>query len=307
MLPAQQSRFGQDTQGEYLIFDLATVGLWLHFQLHNVYVKFGGELFLQAIGAPMGANNACNLADWFLAKYELRFMRNLARIMLTRPASSQVVVAKSVGRAFSLTRRYIDDLGANNNPYLKHLLYRDVVFHGEIHGIYPRSLNLKQVHEGTWIDYMDMEICPGFQRHKLTTILYDKREHPPLSPLFIVSLPHASSQIALQAKYGVVTSQLHRYYRIIMFREDFIFRAAALLAILYGKGYDIPRMLDMLCRFCKGQQVGYGLSHQQVVRKVEARLLCMLDGMTDAYYVKLYADEERRARVIAMDVLFRLA
>ena len=42
-------------------------------------------------------------------------------------------------------------------------------------------------------------------------------------------------------------------------------------------------------------------------RKVEARLHCMLDGMTDAYYVKLYADEERRARVIAMDVLFRLA
>lgn len=51
---AGQSRCGEDTQGQYFVFDLDSVGDWLKLQFHKLFVRFGGELFLQAIGAPMG-------------------------------------------------------------------------------------------------------------------------------------------------------------------------------------------------------------------------------------------------------------
>lgn len=47
------------------------------------------------------------------------------------PADSQLVmVAQRISKSFAYSRRYIDDLSALNNPYLRHLLYRDVVFQG---------------------------------------------------------------------------------------------------------------------------------------------------------------------------------
>ena len=147
---------------------------------------------------------------------------------------------------------------------------------------------------------------PEWDGHRLTAILYDKREHRPLSPLFIVSLPHASSQISAHAKYSVVRSQLHRFYHITLCREGFVVRITALLAILPSKGYDsnghaLPRMLAMICRFW--QRVGYGLSHQVMISRIEARLHFVLDCMTDRYFTRLYADPERRAKAVVRDTL----
>ncbi len=62
-------------------------------------------------------------------------------------------------------------------------------------------------------------------------------------------------------------------------------------------------MLAMVCRFCKGQRVGCGLSNQVVISRIEARLHSVLDCMTDLYFMRLYADPERRARAIVSDML----
>jgi len=64
------------------------------------------------------------------------------------------------------------------------------------------------VDSGDSINYMDVSI----QREagsvsQLTTVLYDKREHLPLSRLFIIKNPHASSNISSVAKCGIITSQ----------------------------------------------------------------------------------------------------
>ena len=40
----------------------------------NVYVRFGGQLFRQMIGIPMGTNCAPLLADLFLYSYENEFL-----------------------------------------------------------------------------------------------------------------------------------------------------------------------------------------------------------------------------------------
>ncbi len=102
-------------------------------------------------------------------------------------------MARRIGQGSAMTRRYIDDLSSINNPYLQHLVYDDMVYHSEIYGIYPRSLLLKKVQDGTSVDYLAITICPSGHGYRLTTALYDKREHPPLSSLFIVTYPHASS------------------------------------------------------------------------------------------------------------------
>ena len=199
--PAQSiPRYGEDTQGECFIYDLANIAEHLQFLLNNIYVKFGGRLFLQGIGVPMGTKCASMLAHIYLARYELVFLQNLARVMHTYPPDSQLhVTAQRVSHAFTLTRscRYIDDLGSINNPYLRHLLYNNVVFYDQIHGIYPSCLTLKLVQRGASIDYTDITIGPSGKGYMLTTVCFVKREHPPLSPLFIVSLPHASSQILI--------------------------------------------------------------------------------------------------------------
>ena len=45
----------------------------VEFLIDNIFVKFGGCLFRQVIGIPMGTNCAPLLADLFLYSYESEF------------------------------------------------------------------------------------------------------------------------------------------------------------------------------------------------------------------------------------------
>ena len=89
---------------------------------------------------------------------ELLTCEVLVRVIHSTPAGSEVhTLARRIGHgsARAMTRRYIDDLSAINNPYLQHLVCNDTVYYGEIHGTYPRSLLLKRVQAGTSVDYLD--------------------------------------------------------------------------------------------------------------------------------------------------------
>lgn len=93
---------------------------------------------------------------------------------------------------------------------------------------------------------------------RVTTILYDKREHGRLASLFIVKYPHISSNISDSAKYGIITSQFHRYRRIIMLRDNFTFRMAALIDTMRHKGYNPTRMLTTARKLCSRFPEIYG-------------------------------------------------
>ena len=68
----------------------------IEFLVDNMYVRFGGQLFRQTVGIPMGKNWVPLLADLFLCSYE------------------------NVARKFYLSYRYIDDhLSYNNKRFLK--------------------------------------------------------------------------------------------------------------------------------------------------------------------------------------------
>ena len=76
----------------------------VEFLIDNIFVKFGGCLFRQVIGIPMGTNCAPLLADLFLYSYESEFLDNMIR-------GGQ----RKLARSFNLCYRYIDDLIVFNN------------------------------------------------------------------------------------------------------------------------------------------------------------------------------------------------
>jgi hypothetical protein len=51
----------------------------LDFLIDNIFVLFGGRVFQQTIGIPMGTNCAPRLADLFLHAYEADFLQGLLK------------------------------------------------------------------------------------------------------------------------------------------------------------------------------------------------------------------------------------
>jgi hypothetical protein len=95
----------------------------LEFLIDNIFVSFGGILFQQVVGIPMGTNCAPLLADLFLYSYESEFLQKLVKDKKMHEA-----------RAFNFTYRYIDDvLSINNSRFAKFLPL-----------IYPPELKVKE-------------------------------------------------------------------------------------------------------------------------------------------------------------------
>ena len=136
-----------------------------------IFVQFGGRLFRQAIGIPMGTNCAPLLADLFLYSYENEFLDNMIRSGHRRLA-----------RSFNLCYRYIDDLIAfNNKKFLDYLKE-----------IYPSQLTVEKANKSDHLaDYLDLTFIID-SGGKLSTRLYDKRDY---FDFHIVNFPYLSSNI----------------------------------------------------------------------------------------------------------------
>ncbi|DBA82247.1 TPA: hypothetical protein ACH3X2_000518 [Trebouxia sp. C0005] len=269
-----QARSGTGHGGKFMIFDIDTIDIWITFLLSNMYVKFGDQVHRQIQGTPMGTNCASHLANLYLMMYELRFYVRLATLYVDPAFTFLRTVIYTIARAFLLTARYIDDLASINNPYLHSLLYVDQHFHhNRILGIYPRTLRVTTADSGISINYMDVTIQRQHSSSsRITTILYDKREHSPLADQFIIKFPHAMSNISAAAKYGVITSQYHRFRRIIMLRNDFTNRMAGLVHYMQSMGHDTSRMLKQIRGLCTRFIELYGADPWQLVRDIHHAL-----------------------------------
>ena len=87
----------------------------------NIYVRFGGQLFRQIVGIPMGTNCAPLLADLFLYSYENEFSDKFIKEGKRKLAGK-----------FNLSYCYIDDLISFNNKRFKEF----------ISDIYPKELTI---------------------------------------------------------------------------------------------------------------------------------------------------------------------
>ena len=161
----------------------------LNFLIDNIYVEFGGQVFQQTIGIPMGTNCAPLLADLFLYSYEAEFIQKLISKKL-----------KTTAQSFNYTYRYIDDvLSLSNTNFDKY-----------INTIYPPELDIKNTTESTSSSsYLDLMLSVDVNK-KLHTKLYDKRDDFNFP---IVNFPFLDSNIPSSPAYGVYISQLIRYAR----------------------------------------------------------------------------------------------
>ena len=190
----------------------------LEFLIDNIFVEFGGHIFRQTVGIPMGTNCAPLLADLFLYSYEAECMQSLLK-------KGEKVLARS----FNFTYRYIDDVLSLNNSRFSDYLDQ----------IYPDELEIKDTTDSSnSAAYLDLYLEYD-NKGNLCTRLYDKRDDFNFP---IVGFPVLCSNIPASHAYGVYVSQLNRYSRACSKYQDFLDRAKLLTNKLLGQGYQQPRL-----------------------------------------------------------------
>ena len=156
----------------------------IEFLVDYAYVRFGGQLFRQMVGIPMGTNCAPLLADLFLYSYENEFLDKLIK-----------EGKRKLARKFNLSYRYVDYLISFNNERFKEF----------ISDIYPKELTISETTESTSSSsYLDLHFTRD-KSNNITTKLYDKRN---AFGFHIVNFPFMSSNITSAPAYGVYASQL---------------------------------------------------------------------------------------------------
>ena len=156
--------------------------------IDNIFVFFGGTLFQQVFGIPMGTNCAPLLADLFLYSYEYEseFLKKLVKHKKIHEA-----------RVFNFTYRYIDDvLSINNSRFAEFLPL-----------IYPPKLEVKETTDtassASFLDlYLEFD-----DSGQLSTKIYDKRDDFNFK---IINFPNMCSNIPASPAYGAYISQLIR-------------------------------------------------------------------------------------------------
>ena len=210
-----------DSTDKYTEVDIVKM---LNFLIDNIFVEFGGQVFQQTVGIPMGTNCAPLLADLYLYSYEAEFIQGL----LKRGN-------KKLAQSFNFTYRYIDDVLSLNNAN----------FSDYLHSIYPEELEIKDTTESSHsASYLDLLL--DIDDTKLCTKIYDKRDDFDFA---IVNFPFLDSNIPASPAYGVYVSQLIRYARACSTYVDFLSRASLLTSKLMNQGYSQARLTATCKKF----------------------------------------------------------
>ena len=197
----------------------------VEFLIDNIFVKFGGCLFRQVIGIPMGTNCAPLLADLFLYSYESEFLDNMIR-----------GGHRKLARLFNLCYRYIDDLIVFNNKK----------FEDYVKEIYPSQLTVDKANTSDDLaNYLDLTFIIE-SNNQLYTKLYDKRDD---FDFHIVNFPFLSSNIPSSPSYGVYISQLIRYARCCSYYDDFGYRHKLFVDRLLSQGYEVKHLRNSFKKF----------------------------------------------------------
>ena len=159
----------------------------IEFLVDIIHVRFGGQLFSQIFGIPIGTNCASLLADLFLYSYENEFLDKLIK------EGKSKLAGKS-----NLSYRYTDSLISFSNKRFKEF-FSD---------IYPKELTISKTTESTsFASYLDLLFARD-KSNNITTKLYDNRE---AFGFHIVNFPFMSSNIPSAPAYCVYASQFIRY------------------------------------------------------------------------------------------------
>ena len=129
--------------------------------VERTYVEFGGKLWRQTVGIPMGTNCAGFIANLYCFTYEFAFLKRLVN------HEDWDTAARFLNAA-----RYIDDLLVIGIPDFEKWMYQSPECP---EGIYPKDiLTLTLADTGARVPYMDLVIRQNV-RFGIVTSIYDKR------------------------------------------------------------------------------------------------------------------------------------
>ena len=160
----------------------------LKFILFNTYVEFGGKVFKQIKGIPMGGNASPFIADLYLAWHEYCFMYALSK--------SKLETDIKLANILSSNSRYIDDIAVIN--YLG--------FGNIAKKIYDPTLILEESDTGYHFDtFLDLSI--RVHNNQFIIGIYHKVDDFNFE---VINYPFPASNIPLQVGYNTFYSQFIR-------------------------------------------------------------------------------------------------
>ena len=191
----------------------------IKFQLENTFFNFGGKVFSQNIGIPMGTDDGPEIANLHLHQQEYTYLNKLKK--------TNIYSARKLKYSF----RYIDDISSFN---------ADDKILDVATEMYGNNVLLNKENEGTtYANVLDLTINLNPSLKTATTTLFDKRRSFKFD---IVNFPDLSGCISSSMAYGVIPSQLLRYYKSCSIRKDLIFNCSILFTKLLQQSYTLKNM-----------------------------------------------------------------
>ena len=228
---------------------------WITYLLQRLFVKVGDQVQRQVIGLPMGTSCSPFMANLVLFMFELEYCtEKVSKFRLWRNAEGELIGISETKELELLHKlahctRYIDDLW---NPLVGKATFQKIA-----REIYPEWLQLGLEHEGETVNYLDMTIWHTKGNNlRWHSKLYDKKMGLITKGLKLNKFPDPSSKLSTRCKYGVITSQLHRYKVANTRRQDFISAAVGLYTAYVDKGYQVRKIDHYFERFIRSHLHG---------------------------------------------------
>ena len=201
----------------YHCFDHVEFKKAICYILSEVYVSFGGLVFQQTRGIPMGGNSSPLLADLFLAHCEYKYMKDLMKSKTF-----------NLARMLSNNTRYIDDV----------CVFNYTEFESLIPLIYPADLVADRCgDDNNDVVYLDSRVLVSSEGIRCK--VYHKVDDFNFN---VVLLTFPESMIPLSMGYNIFAGQVIRYLRICSHITDAIERINKTIQLLKERGYRSRRL-----------------------------------------------------------------
>ena len=183
------------------------------FLLDHTFFNFGGRVFQQKLGIPIGTDAGPELATGHLHQCEYSHLDRTKKI--------NIYEARKTNNSF----RYVDDIDSFQSGNL---------IGEKATEIYGTKLTLNKENEGTLQAHvLDLSLSIKAD-NTIDCNLFDKRR---AFDFEIVQFPDLTGCIPSKNAYGIIVSQLQRYYKACSNLSDFVENTVLLINILLGKSF----------------------------------------------------------------------
>ena len=232
-----KAKWVNDKADSSFIFTKESIKSAISYLIKNSYFKFGGRLFRQDIGIPMGSDPAPAFANLFLFYYESKWITSIRK--------NNYILARKFGQVF----RYIDDLLALNDGKSFE------TYHTEI---YPEELQLNKENDGyTQSTFLDLDI--SIDNGIFKTKLFDKRND---FGFHITRLPFRDSNIPCKMFYSSIAAECLRICRATSTANNARLSIQSIVSRMCKQGANIPMMKNCISKTLQRHNINTKMGYE---------------------------------------------